>query len=211
MTPAERSWSTERAGGRPLPVSFFARPSEVVARELIGTLLLVRRGRGVAGGRIVETEAYRGVDDPASHAFNFRRHPGNASLYLSAGTWYVYRSYGIHWCANLTCGEVPPGAAVLLRAVEPLEGVAAMRRRRGPVADRLLANGPGKLCQALGIDRRLDGQRMGRSWARVFAADVPPEVVVTPRIGITRAVDWPLRFVLAGTAWASKPTAPRSR
>ena len=200
---------TGRAGG-PLPVPFFERPSEVVARELIGAIIEVRSGPNSVFGRIVETEAYLGADDPASHAFAYRRHAGNASLYLPPGTWYIYRSYGIHWCANLTVGGRPPGSAVLLRAVEPLGGVPGMRRRRGGVGDRLLANGPGKLCQALAIDRSLDGRPMRGSWAQVFAGAPAPDVTVTPRIGISKAVDWPLRFVATGTPWASRPTARRS-
>ncbi|MGB7212923.1 MAG: DNA-3-methyladenine glycosylase [Gemmatimonadales bacterium] len=202
--------STERAG-RPLPVPFFQRPSDIVARELIGAILEVCTGRTIVRGRIVETEAYLGVDDPASHAYAHRRNAGNLSLYAAPGTWYVYRSYGIHWCANLIAGGRPIAAAVLLRALEPLDGLGLMRRRRGSgVPDRVLANGPGKLCQALAIDRRLDGVPMGRSWARVIGGAGADEVVVTPRIGITKAVDWPLRFVAAGTVWASRPTARRS-
>ena len=199
----------ERAG-RSLPVRFFERPAEVVARELIGAVIEVRAGQAVTRGRIVETEAYLGVDDPASHAFAHRRHAGNVSVYGAPGTWYVYRSYGIHWCANLTAGGLPIAAAVLLRAIEPLEGLGLMRRRRGGVADRILANGPGKLCQALGIDRTLDGRVMRRSWARIFTGTPAATVEVTPRIGISRAVDWPLRFVAGGTSWASRPTARRS-
>ncbi|HET7025762.1 MAG TPA: DNA-3-methyladenine glycosylase [Gemmatimonadales bacterium] len=202
--------STERAG-RPLPVLFFQRPAEVVARELIGALVEVRTGRTTIRGRIVETEAYLGVDDPASHAFAHRHHAGNASLYSPPGTWYVYRSYGIHWCANLTAGGRPVAAAVLLRALEPLDGLGLMRRRRGNgVPDRALANGPGKLCQAFGIDHRLDGSPMRRSWARLLAGTGENEVEATTRIGITKAVDWPLRFVAVGTLWASRRTARRS-
>ena len=201
---------TRERAGRSLPARFFQRPADVVARELIGAVIEVRTGRTVIRGRIVETEAYFGVDDPASHAFAHRRYAGNASVYAPPGTWYVYRSYGIHWCANLTAGGRPTAAVVLLRAVEPLEGLGLMRRRRGRVADRILANGPGKLCQALGIDRRLDGRLMQRSWVRVVAGALVPNVEVTPRIGISRAVDWPLRFVEDGTPWASRPTARRS-
>ncbi len=149
-------------------------------------------------GVIVETEAYLGRDDPASHAFGGHRHPGNQSLFAAPATWYVYRSYGVHWCANLVCGGPGPGAAVLLRAIVPREGIRVMGRRRGAVAARDLANGPGKLCQAMGITRGLDGCRMGRS--KVVVAETPErpagELQVTPRIGITRAADWPLRYVL---------------
>ena len=188
---------TKRAG-RPLPASFFRRPSEVVARELIGAMLLTRRGGALTAGRIVETEAYLGADDPASHGYRLRRHARNESLYAPPGTWYVYLSYGIHWCANLTARGAAPGCAVLLRAVAPLEGLGVMRRRRGGVRDRLLADGPGKLCQALGIDVTLDGTPMAGSWAVVLPGVPADRIAVTPRIGITKAVDWPLRFLDAG-------------
>ena len=151
-------------------------------------------------GLIAETEAYLGRDDPASHAYLGRRHAGNLNLYGPPGTWYVYRSYGIHWCANLVCGRPAPGGAVLLRGLLPLAGLPLMRRRRGGVADQRLADGPGKLCQALGITRALDGAMMPRSGTlvgRFPGANGPGTIAVTPRIGITKAVDWPLRFVLA--------------
>jgi DNA-3-methyladenine glycosylase len=120
----------------------------------------------------------------------------------------------MHWCANLVCQKVGLASAVLLRALEPIEGLDLMRRRRGRVLDRDLCSGPGKLCQALGITRELDGSRMSRSPVIVR----PPErweetrIAVTPRIGITKAADWPLRFHLAGSPWTSrKETGGRSR
>ena len=202
----EQSGSGMKRAGRPLPASFFRRPSEVVARELVGATLLTRRQGVVTAGRIVETEAYLGAEDPASHGYRLRRHTRNASLYAPPGTWYVYLSYGIHWCANLTALGAAPGCAVLLRAVAPLEGLSVMRRRRGGVRDKLLADGPGKLCQALGIEITLDGMPMGRSWAVVLPGAPSGRIEVTPRIGITKAVDWPLRFIEG----AQKRTARRS-
>jgi DNA-3-methyladenine glycosylase len=184
---------------RPLTRGFFARPAELVARELLGARIVAGADPRSVTGLITETEAYLGRDDPASHAFRGRLHAGNASIYLPAGTWYVYRSYGIHWCANLVVGPPGAGAAVLLRGVLPLEGIGLMRRRRGPgVPDRRLADGPGKLTQALGITRALDGVPMWRSGIRVGPGGetLPGPVRVTPRIGITRAADWPLRFLL---------------
>jgi DNA-3-methyladenine glycosylase len=157
-------------------------------------------------GRIVEVEAYLGADDPASHAYRFRRHTHNGSLYLGPGTWYVYLSYGVHWCANLVAGTPAQGGAVLLRAIEPIEGQAAMMRRRKQHDLAALGSGPGRLCQALGITRsRLDGQAMEDSLAWVEQATTAPgsEILVTPRIGITKAPDWPLRFVLLRSPWAS--------
>ena len=181
----------------PLPISFFRRPAELVARDLLGATIRSGRGAVATSGVIVETEAYLGHDDPASHASGGRRYPGNASLYAPSGTWYVYRSYGMHWCANLVCGGPAGGAAVLLRAILPVGGIIRMRRRGG-VLDRNLANGPGKLCQALGVTRALDGQLMRESpvWVGKTSKRPAGGIRVTPRIGITRAADWPLRFVL---------------
>lgn len=183
---------------KPLPLSFFRRPVEVVARDLLGATIVSRAGGRPTGGVIVETEAYLGFDDPASHAFRGRRHAGNESLYGPAGTWYVYRSYGIHWCANLVCGRPVRGGAVLLRAILPLEGIGQMRARRRGAPDRDLANGPGKLSQALGITGAVDGCSMRSSGLVVHpsATGIDGARRVSPRIGITQAADWPLRFVL---------------
>jgi DNA-3-methyladenine glycosylase len=181
---------------RPLPITFFRRPADLVARELLGATIVSTIAGLRASGIIVETEAYLGYDDPASHGYRGRRHAGNLNLYADAGTWYVYRSYGIHWCANLVCGLPAAGSAVLLRGVMPLEGAEAMRERRNGAGARRLADGPGKLCQALGITRELDGKVMRRSDVLVGRIRPTSGIVVTPRIGISKAVDWPLRFVL---------------
>lgn len=190
-----------------LPVAFFARPADQVARDLLGRLLVVEGADGRVGGRIVETEAYLGGEDPASHAAGLRRNERNAAIYGPPGTWYVYLSYGMHWCANLVAGPPGQGAAVLLRALQPLEGLELMERRRGTRIARRLCAGPGRLCQALGIDRTLDGVPMRQSPARVLVAEgLPPgRVRVTPRIGITKAADWPLRFLEEGSPWVSGP------
>ncbi len=179
-----------------LPTRFFTRSAEQVARDLLGMRIRSRIGGRLVDGMIVETEAYLGYEDPASHGYLGRLHTGNQNLYGPPGTWYVYRSYGIHWCANLVCRGPEAGSAVLLRAIAPLRGIDVMRKRRGRVGDPLLANGPGKLTQALGITRELDGVLMVRSTVRVYAPKnkIPIPVEVTPRIGITKAVDWPLRF-----------------
>ena len=182
---------------RPLPATFFRRPADLVARELLGATIVSTSAGVRTSAIIVETEAYLGYDDPASHGYRGRRHAGNANLYAEAGCWYVYRSYGIHWCANLVCGKPAAGSAVLLRAVAPREGTEIMRRRRAGAEERRLSDGPGKLCQALGISKDLDGVAMHRSAVLVGSARAEPgEVLVTPRIGISKAVDWPLRFVL---------------
>jgi DNA-3-methyladenine glycosylase len=160
----------------------------------------------------VETEAYLGHRDPASHGFQYRRHAGNASLYAAPGTWYVYRSYGIHWCANLVCSdEEGDGSAVLIRALEPVRGLPVMRRRRGPRTDGELCSGPGKLTQAMGVTRALDGMPMASAPVTVVLDPTrqPARVVVTPRIGITKAADWPLRFAVDGSRWVSRPPSGR--
>ena len=189
-----------------LPVAFFRRPAEVVAAELLGMVVVSSVGGELTEGRIVETEAYLGYDDPASHGYLHRRNARNEALFGPPGSWYVYLSYGMHWCANLVCQRSGLASAVLLRALEPLAGLDIMRRRRGGVADRELCSGPGKLSQALGITRDLDASRMLRSDVLVRRAVAREMVAIaaTPRIGITKAADWPLRFCLAGSPWTSR-------
>ena len=189
-----------------LPVAFFRRPAESVAADLLGTVVVSTVGGELTAGRIVETEAYLGYDDPASHGYLHRRNARNEALFGPPGAWYVYLSYGMHWCANLVCQEVGLASAVLLRALEPLEGLETMRRRRGTVADRALCSGPGKLCQALGITRSLDGQQMAASLVVVHRPRRKEATLIatTSRIGITKAADWPLRFVVAGSPWLSR-------
>jgi DNA-3-methyladenine glycosylase len=183
---------------RLLPPAFFHRPAEVVARDLLGCRLESRIGGVTTGGRIIETEAYLGVADPASHAFRGRRNAQNASIYSAPGTWYVYRSYGIHWCINLVTAPEGAGAAVLVRAIAPEVGAEVMRRRRGGRHGADLTGGPGKLAQALGVDRTLDGQSMMASAVVVLEGERVPDarVQVTPRIGITKGVEAGLRFVV---------------
>ena len=188
-----------------LPVSFFDRPADIVARELLGALVVSRAGGVLTSGRIVETEAYLGYRDPASHGYLHRRNERNVALFGPPGSWYVYLSYGVHWCTNLVCEAEGTASAVLLRALEPVEGIATMRERRGRGDDRDLCSGPGKLCQALGITRELDGRMMPGSEVMVLppAVELPAEVAVTPRIGITKAADWPLRFLVSGNPHVS--------
>jgi len=188
-----------------LPVSFFDRPADLVARELLGALVVSRAGDVRTSARIVETEAYLGYRDPASHGYLHRRNDRNAALFGPPGSWYVYLSYGIHWCANLVCEGEGTASAVLLRALDPVEGVETMRQRRGRMDDRELCSGPGKLCQALAITRDLDGRMMAKSdvVVRPPAVALPFHVLATPRIGITKAADWPLRFVVHGNPHVS--------
>lgn len=196
----------------PPPPEFFARSAEIVAPDLLGAVMVSHVGGATASGRIVETEAYLGHRDPASHGFRYRRHAGNASLYAPPGTWYVYRSYGIHWCANLVCGdEEGDGSAVLIRALEPLTGLPLMRCRRALRPDVALCSGPGKLTQAMGITRALDGKPMANAPVTVVFDPTmkPARVVVTPRIGITKAADRPLRFAVENSPWVSRPVNGR--
>lgn len=189
-----------------LPVAFFRRPAELVAAELVGKVVVSTVGGALTSGRIVETEAYLGYDDPASHGYLHRRNARNAALFGAPGIWYVYLSYGMHWCANLVCERAGLANAVLLRALQPIDGLDVMRRRRGAVSDRQLCSGPGKLCQALGITRDLDGTAMAAGPVVVLrtAPVVTHVVAATPRIGITKAADWPLRFHLSGSDWTSR-------
>ena len=197
---------TEVRRAATLPVTFFRRPAEIVAADLLGKVVVSSIGGRGTAGVIVETEAYLGYDDPASHGYLHRRNARNAALFGPPGLWYVYLSYGMHWCANLVCQQAGYASAVLLRALEPLDGLEIMRQRRGAVPDRALCSGPGKLCQALGIDRDLDGARMGASpvLVRRPVRSEQRRIAATPRVGITKAVDWPLRFVVAGSPWLSR-------
>jgi DNA-3-methyladenine glycosylase len=171
----------------------------IVARELVGWTLLVD---GV-GGVIVETEAY-GPDDPASHAYGGRTER-NATMFGPPGRLYVYRSYGVHWCMNVVCGEPGVGAAVLLRALEPTVGLDVMRERRGVDNRRLLAAGPGRLTEALGITGAHDGSDLGRAPFTLEPAQTQIDVDESPRVGITRGADLPWRYSLTGSRFVSRP------
>ena len=181
--------------------AFFDRPAATVAAELIGWRLLAD---GV-GGVIVETEAYDRTD-PASHSFAGPT-PRNASMFGPPGRAYVYRSYGLHWCLNLVCET---GSAVLLRALEPTFGLETMRVRRRLDAPRLLCAGPGRLAQALGIDRSHDGLPLDRTPFAWGAPDGHVSVAATTRIGISRGIEAPWRFLVPGSPYLSRPL-PRTR
>ena len=193
--------------GAPLPTSFFDRPTETVARDLLGAVLACRASGILTVGRVVEVEAYLGPDDPACHAavgITAR----NRHLHGPPGTAYVYRIYGMHWCVNAVTREVGHGSAVLIRALEVVHGIEIAReRRRGVVRECDLANGPGKLCQALGITGMHDGLRLDRGslQLRQGAPVSDDDVVVSPRIGISKAIDWPLRYFVRGSANVSRP------
>ena len=189
-----------------LPQSFYARETETVARELLGAILVCRTGEGVTSGRIVETEAYLGEHDLACHAAAGRT-TRTDPLYGEPGTAYVYFIYGVHWCFNAVTRAVGLPSAVLVRAVQPIDGVELMRTRRAAaVRDVDLTNGPGKLCQAMGIDGGHNRLALQRPPIQILRARPVPDrdVEITPRIGITQCADWPLRWVIAGNPYLSR-------
>jgi len=179
--------------------SFFARSVHKIAPDLIGATLLIDG----AGGRIVEVEAYHHTD-PAAHSFSGQT-ARNAVMFGPPGKAYVYRSYGIHWCLNFVCESEDSASAVLIRAIEPLEGLAKMRRRRGLSDERLLCSGPGRLGEALGITHALNGLTLDRPPFELIARKTKPEIVTGVRIGITKAAELPWRYGLAGSRFLSKP------
>lgn len=210
------------APGRRWTHSDFATDPESLARRLLGQRLVAVSARGVqrTAGIIVETEAYLGIVDKAAHSYNGRRTLRNESMWGGPGIAYVYFTYGMHHCFNVVCGNVGEPVAVLVRALEPVEGITLMRRRRlanrsrphRPLPERELCAGPAKLCQALAIDRRLDGVDLSRSlrlW--IEHGPNPPSnagtIAVTSRIGVGYAQEWseaPLRFLLVNSRCTSR-------
>lgn len=182
--------------------SFFDRSVHKVAPELIGATLFV----GGVGGIIVELEAYHHTD-PAAHSYNGRTER-NAVMFGPAGYAYVYRSYGIHWCLNFVCEEEGSASAVLIRALEPVHGLAAMQRRRGLHEARALCSGPGKLCEALGVTHAQNGLPLDRAPFELRARSGTPDIATGVRIGITKAAEKPWRYGLKGSPFLSKPFKP---
>ena len=191
--------NTQPSAGRRLQRDFFDRDVHEVAPLLIGATLLANE----VGGAIVEVEAYHHTD-PAAHSYRGRTER-NAVMFGPAGYAYVYRSYGIHWCLNFVCESEGSASAVLVRALIPQFGLVQMRRRRGIQDDRLLCSGPGRLCQALGISSAHNGKALDRAPFKLLAPSGPVEVIIGPRIGITRAADLPWRYGLAGSPYLSRP------
>jgi DNA-3-methyladenine glycosylase len=181
---------------------FFARSVHEVAPELIGATLLVNS----VGGRIVEVEAYD-HEDPAAHSYRGKT-ARNASMFGSPGRAYVYRSYGVHWCLNFVCADA---GAVLIRALEPTHGLDEMAARRGIAEPRLLAAGPGRLAQALGITREHDGLPLDRPPFKLSATREDVVVETGPRVGITKAAERPWRYGEAGSKFLSRPLKPGRR
>lgn len=194
-----------------LDASWYARPAEVVARELLGAVIISTIDDVETAGRIVETEAYIGPHDDASHAAaRIGRTRRNDAMYGAPGLAYIYRIYGIHWCLNVVTDRVDFPAAVLIRAIAPVLGIEHMRARRihgdTPLPDRALASGPGRLTAALGITGVHNAQPLDRFPLCIVAGARVDDTAIAsgPRIGITRAADWPLRFWESGSAWISR-------
>jgi DNA-3-methyladenine glycosylase len=195
---------------RKLPRRFFLQDTVTVARALVGCVLWRREGDELLAARVVEAEAYLGANDAASHARRGLRSPRNESMYLEGGHAYVYFTYGMHWCMNVVTQEADTAEAVLLRAAEPLLGIKSMRVRR-PKAKRDfdLMNGPGKLCAALKIDKKLDGEPLNGERLFLTARDIDvrdDQIAISTRIGVGGAIGaahWPLRFFLRGNRYVS--------
>src|SRR5579864_685033 len=187
--------------GKRLTKDFFGRSVHKVAPDLIGATLLFEG----AGGTIVEVEAYHHTE-PAAHSYNGPT-PRNRVMFGPPGFAYVYRSYGIHWCANFVCEKEASASAVLIRAIEPTHGLAAMRRRRGVDDPRMLCSGPGKLCEALGITGKHSGLPLDRLPFSLHARIDKPDIAIGIRIGITKAAELPWRYGLKGSKFLSKPFA----
>jgi DNA-3-methyladenine glycosylase len=182
-----------------LPRAFFGRSVHDVAPDLIGATLLLN---GV-GGVIAEVEAYHHTD-PAAHSFNGKTER-NAVMFGPPGYVYVYRSYGIHWCVNFVCEAEGQASAVLIRALQPTQGIATMKKRRGLDDERLLCAGPGRLSEALGITHAQNGLRLDRSPFELRARPERPEIATGIRIGISKAAELPWRYGMKGSKFLSKP------
>lgn len=194
-----------------LPADWYARPAEQVARDLLGSEIVSTIDGLRTVGRIVETEAYVGPHDDASHAAHrIGRTARNEAMFGAPGTAYVYRIYGIHWCLNVVTDREDFPAAVLVRALEPVEGVGVMRSRRHAgqkhLPDTALASGPGRLAAALGISGAHNGIPLEAPplWIRAGTPLHGDVVRSGPRVGVTRAADWPLRFWETGSPWVSR-------
>lgn len=199
-------------GSDPVPRSFFARPTERVARELLGRVLVSRIGGGITAGRIVETEAYLGPEDPGSHAATKRVTSRNEVMYGPPGVAYVYFTYGVHHCLNLIAEEEGTAGGVLIRAIHPLVGEDVMRERRDGRGGRELTSGPGKVAQALGVRLEHDRSALGEGPLEVRDDGTRPDAVsVGPRVGLSEGHDLHLRFFVEGDPYVSRARPGPSR
>lgn len=192
-----------------LPRNFYSRDAETVAKELLGQILITRLPQGETRGLIVETEAYLGREDKAAHSFGGKKTQRNEVLYGPAGHAYIYLIYGLYHLFNIVVGEPGDPQAVLIRALEPLAGFEIMAKRRKTEQKKLLTSGPGRLSEAMGITRELNGEDLlGEPLFIAKGTDEPREIIAKPRIGIDYAQEWvdkPLRFYLANNSFISKP------
>jgi DNA-3-methyladenine glycosylase len=198
----------KRVSERSLPVRFYARPVARVARDLLGRWLVHDSAAGRCVGRIVETEAYD-ESDPASHSYAGPT-TRNQAMFGPGGHAYVYRSYGVHWCVNVSVGQSGKGSAVLIRALEPVEGHDLMRKRRLATAkvcrDRDLARGPGRVCQAMGIGRGHNGEALVDGPLRIVSPSNfrKPDAMATTRVGISKGVETLWRFKVIDNSYVSR-------
>jgi DNA-3-methyladenine glycosylase len=192
-----------------LTKNFYTQDTITVAKALLGTYLVHESKEGITVGRIVETEAYL-WGDPACHAYR-RKTKRNATMFGPAGNAYVYQIYGIHYCINVVTAPEGVGEAVLIRALEPINGIDLMQLRRGIEVWKNLCNGPGKLVQAMGISRSMDGISLLGEDIYILSADTLPDkntkfdMITTTRIGITQGIELPYRFYISGNACVSYP------
>ena len=207
--PVSEAMQSVRSARMPFPRSFYNRDPRLVGPDLLGKILVRRQGRKLLTGRIVEVEAYLGADDPAAHA-SIGKTPRNSVLFGPPGYAYVYFIYGNHYCLNVSCLQEGTPGGILFRALEPMEGIKEMFRLRG-IAEgmdlRRLTSGPGRLAAAFGITRERDNAKdLTNSRSDLYIADDrsdPPRVLITKRIGITKAADMPLRYIVAGNRFVS--------
>ena len=200
---------SRRTTSKQIQSGFYARDTSVVARDLLGCILESRVGDRRTAGKIVEVEAYVGPHDPAAHGYGGKKTQRNASMFGPPGTAYVYFIYGMHWCFNVVTERIDYPAAVLIRALEPKSGLGLMCDRRGVRDARLLCSGPARLCQALGITGAVNGSSLRSGLVRISRSDSAGDIEVAtgPRIGISRARDWALRFVEKDSDWLSQRTS----